>query len=222
VVNVPLRHRDRRTVLPARLYPDGESQLNAAVLQAMQVRQSGRPVLIGTGSVAASEALSRRLTAAGVPHTVLNARQDADEARVIAHAGERQQVTVATNMAGRGTDIALGAGVAALGGLHVICCQHSASRRIERQLVGRCARQGDPGSAQTLVALDGPLLARFVPRSIARRVSPCGFVSPRWLVRLLTRVPQVLEERRQRAQRRALLGQDMRAAQHFSFGRPFE
>ena len=222
IVKVPLRHRNRRTFLPTRLYADRESLWRAAVTEAARVRQGGRPVLIGTDSVAESEALSRRLTDARVPHTVLNARQDSEEAHVIARAGQEGQVTVATNMAGRGTDIALGQGVAALGGLHVISCQHSASRRIERQLIGRCARQGDPGSAQALLALDKPLIAPFVPLWFLRRVSARGTASPQWLVRLLVRAPQHVDELRQRAQRRELLKQDLRAAKNLSFGKPME
>ena len=222
IVKVPLRHGERRTVLPTRLYPDRESQWQAVVAQAMEMKGRGRPVLIGTDSVADSEALARRFTEAGVPHAVLNARQDFVEAQVIAQAGQAGQITIATNMAGRGTDIALGAKVSALGGLHVICCQHSASRRIERQLVGRCARLGDPGSAGTLLALDKPLIAPFAPLWLRRRVSAQGTASPRWLVRMLVRVPQHLEERRQRAQRRDLLKQDARAAINMSFGKPIE
>jgi preprotein translocase subunit SecA len=222
IVKVPLRHGDRRTVLPTRLYPDRESQWQAVVAQAMEMKGRGRPVLIGTDSVAESEALARRFTDAGVSHAVLNARQDFIEAQVIARAGQAGQITIATNMAGRGTDIALGRDVVAAGGLHVICCQHSASRRIERQLLGRCARLGDPGSARTLLALDKPLIAPFAPQWLRRRLSARGTASPRWLVRLLVRAPQHLEEIRQRAQRRNLLAQDVRAAKNVSFGTPME
>jgi preprotein translocase subunit SecA len=125
-------------------------------------------------------------------------------------------------MAGRGTDIALGEGVAALGGLHVISCQHNASRRIDRQLLGRCARRGDPGSAQTLLALDKPLIARLVPAWLARRAAKDGFGAPQWLVRLVVTVPQRAEERRQRRQRRELMRQELRAQRRLSFGRPLE
>jgi preprotein translocase subunit SecA len=156
-----------------------------------------------------------------VSHAVLNARQDCDEAQIVGRAGEPGCITVATNMAGRGTDIALGAGVAQAGGLHVICCQHNASRRIDRQLLGRCARRGDAGSARTLLALDKPLIAPFAPRWL-RRVSQGGLERPQWLVRLVARAPQRLEERRQRAQRRELLRQDVRAADELTFARPME
>ena len=113
---------------------------------------------IGSRSVEASEHLSAALQAAGIAHRVLNARQDAQEADVVAQAGQPGVVTVATNMAGRGTDIHLGAGVADRGGLHVILTDFHDSPRIDRQLFGRCARQGDPGSAVAIVAIDDVLV----------------------------------------------------------------
>jgi preprotein translocase subunit SecA len=222
VSRVPLYRPDCRKVLPTRIYIERESMWQAVVTEALRVSRSGRPVLIGTDSVAESEALSQRLSAAGIEHAVLNARHDADEARVVAEAGERGRITVATNMAGRGTDIALAPGVAELGGLHVISCQHNASRRIDRQLLGRCARRGDPGSAQTLLALDKPLIARHTPAWLAARVREEGLERPQWLTRLIVRVPQLLEERRQRGERRALLQHDLRAVQQSSFASPTE
>ena len=113
-----------------------------------------RPVLIGTRSVGASEDISAILTAHGITHTLLNARQDNQEADIIAGAGAAGRVTVATNMAGRGTDIRLGPGVSARGGLHVILTEFHDSRRVDRQLFGRCARQGDRGSCGAIVSLE--------------------------------------------------------------------
>jgi preprotein translocase subunit SecA len=121
----------------------------------------GRPVLVGTASVAESERLSALATNAGIPHRVLNARQDAEEASIIARAGERGAVTISTNMAGRGTDIVLGEGVADLGGLHVIGTNRHESRRIDHQLRGRAGRQGDPGSSQFFISLQDDLLVRY-------------------------------------------------------------
>jgi len=115
-------------------------------------------VLIGTRTLAASEQLSERLRDAGLEHRLLNARQDESEADIIAGAGERGRITIATNMAGRGTDIHLGEDVASLGGLHVILTEHHDARRIDRQLIGRCARQGDQGSWVTLLSLEDGLL----------------------------------------------------------------
>jgi preprotein translocase subunit SecA len=222
VVRVPLGRPSRRTILPARLYASRDAQWNAVIDAARQHYRTGRPVLIGTDTVEASEALSQRLAQAGLPHAVLNARQDFEEARIVAQAGRRGQITVATNMAGRGTDIALEDGVAGLGGLHVICCQHGTGRRIDRQLIGRCARHGDPGSAQSLLTVDKVPFARLVKRWLAHASGETGLARPRWLVRLLVLLPQVVEEMRQRAQRRTLLEHDMRAAKAASFGRPLE
>jgi preprotein translocase subunit SecA len=222
VVGIPLNRTDRRKLMPTRLYPDRIAQWRAVVEQVVKITATGRPVLIGTDSVAESEQLSRRLADAALPHAVLNARQDTEEARIIAQAGELGRITVATNMAGRGTDIRLGEGVAERGGLHVICCQHNASPRIDRQLIGRCARQGDSGSSQSLLALDKPLIARLVPRWIIRRLHRNGFEYPQWLVRSIVRLPQWLEERRQRAQRRELLRHDARVEQRLSFGKSME
>jgi preprotein translocase subunit SecA len=129
----------------------------------------GRPVLIGTRSIDKSEDLSRLLEAAGLRHTVLNARHIEKEAEIVARAGQLGEITVSTNMAGRGTDIKLGPGVEELGGLHVICTELHDSARIDRQLVGRCGRQGDPGTWQLYVACDDEILiAGFGPKRAAR------------------------------------------------------
>jgi preprotein translocase subunit SecA len=221
VVKVPLHRPDGRTVLPTRIYAERESLWEAVIAEAVDVSLRGQPVLVGTDSVVESEALSERFTRAGISHAVLNARQDAEEAHVIAEAGQAGRITVATNMAGRGTDIALGAGVADAGGLHVISCQHNASRRIDRQLLGRCARRGDPGSARTLLSADKPLIKRYVPRVLSRFL-PAVFDRPQWFVRAFATLPQRLEERRQRAQRTALLRHDLRATESSSFARPLE
>ncbi len=210
VTHVPLRKPCRRNVLPTTLYPDRERQFAAVVARTRAAVERGQPVLIGTDSVVESEMLSACLTQAGIAHEVLNARQDAREAQIIARAGDAGAVTVATNMAGRGTDIPLGPGVAERGGLHLICCQHNAARRIDRQLLGRCARQGDPGTAETLLALDRPRIGRFVPAWLRRAIGPEGVTRPPWLVTLAMRLPQRLEEQAQRGQRWALLEHDRR------------
>ena len=132
----------------------------AVAAQVAQWHGEGRPVLIGTRSIEASERLSRVLAAHGLAHRVLNARQDAHEAELVAAAGQAGAITVATNMAGRGTDIELGAGVARRGGLGVVLTEYHESPRIDRQLFGRCARQGDPGSCVAIVALDDALFAQ--------------------------------------------------------------
>lgn len=136
----------------------------------------GRPVLIGTRSVKASEEISAILAQRGIEHALLNAKQDESEADIISLAGHQARVTVATNMAGRGTDIQLGPGVVEKGGLHVILTEYHESRRIDRQLFGRCARQGDPGSCEAIVSLEDDIFTvyaaaatRFVSRLIQRR-----------------------------------------------------
>ena len=222
VVRVPLHHPNRRRRLPTRFYPTRDAQWKAVLDRVRRVTATGRPVLVGTDSVIDSEELGRRLAEAGVDHAVLNARQDREEARIIATAGARGHVTVATNMAGRGTDIALASGVAQLGGLHVICCQYNASRRLDRQLTGRCARRGDPGSTEALLSLEHPSVAKYVPQWMRRRVPETGFERPQWLVRLLVNAPQWLEERRGRAQRQELMRRDAQTQRSLSFGRPIE
>ena len=125
------------------------------------VRAQGRPVLVGTSSVEESETLSRMLKIAGVPHNLLNAKHDAREAELVARAGGRGMITIATNMAGRGSDIKLGDGVNELGGLFVIASEHNYSRRIDRQLMGRCARQGDNGQTQFIVSLEDEIFRKY-------------------------------------------------------------
>lgn len=211
VVRVPLRQPDRRSVKPTRLFSDRDAMWAAVVSETAQLQKTGQPVLVGTDSVAESDALSDMLSAAGVTHRVLNARQDKAEADIVAKAGEVGSVTVATNMAGRGTDIPLGPGAAERGGLHVISCQHNTSRRIDRQLIGRCARQGDPGSAETFLYRDHALIRKSVPRWLTNLfASRAGRCRPQWLVETIRRLPQILEEGRQRAQRRAMLDQDIK------------
>ena len=137
--------------------------------------ESGRPILIGTESVEISEKLSRIFKQNKLEHTVLNAKHNAKEAEIIAHAGKRGAITIATNMAGRGTDIKLERGVAELGGLYVMGTTRHQSRRIDRQLRGRCARQGDPGSSKFYVSFEDSLLRLFAsPRltSILQRFRP--------------------------------------------------
>ena len=192
-VAIPTNRPCIRTYAPTRCCANQAEKWQRVAREAITVRAAGRPVLIGSRSVEASERLSAALTAAGVAHRILNARQDADEAQVVAQAGLPGMVTVATNMAGRGTDIHLGPGVAEKGGLHVILTEYHDSARIDRQLFGRCARQGDPGSAVAIVALDDGLLREQggVLHRTAQQTWPHG-PPPLWFERL-----------RRHAQRRA-------------------
>lgn len=188
-VVVPPRLPSLRRVLPMRLLADSSALWRAVAAEVAAVHAQGRPVLVGTDTVVQSEQLSAVLAAAGLPHAVLNARQDAAEEAVVAAAGQRGRITVATSMAGRGTDIALGEGVAALGGLHVVLCQHNASPRIDRQFTGRAARRGEPGSVRVMLALDFPLLTRWLPRAW-RVVAGAGRGLPGPLLRLTVWWPQ--------------------------------
>jgi preprotein translocase subunit SecA len=167
VATIPTHRPGRRRRLADRVYGGAERKWRAAVARIRELRDAGRPVLIGTRSVKASERLAAQLDEAGLPYRLLNARQDKDEAEIIAGAGEAGCVTVATNMAGRGTDIKLGPGVAEAGGLHVIATELNDSGRIDRQLFGRCARQGDPGSCEAILALDEDLVVSFLPAASA-------------------------------------------------------
>ncbi len=158
VVPVPTHRPPIRERLPDRIFGTEDDKFAAVVQEILEVHTVGRPILIGTRSIDKSEKLSALLTAADIPHQVLNARQIATEAKIVSEAGEQGRVTVSTNMAGRGTDIRLGEGVFELGGLHVICTELHDAARVDRQLVGRCGRQGDPGSYRQYLSLDDDIL----------------------------------------------------------------
>jgi preprotein translocase subunit SecA len=157
VVTIPTNRRSLRVRPPDRCYPGEAAKWQAVAEQAKALSGRGIPVLVGTRSLEASERLSAVLTQHGLAHRVLNARQDAGEADVVAQAGMAGAISVATNMAGRGTDIRLGPGVADSGGLHVILTEFHDSPRVDRQLIGRCARQGDPGCAIVITSLEDAL-----------------------------------------------------------------
>jgi preprotein translocase subunit SecA len=161
VVRIDPHKPMRRQGLRSRLLRSEDEKWSLIVARINKLHDSGQPVLIGTRSVAASEHLGKLLDDAGITNRVLNARQDADEADIIIAAGQKGQVTVATNMAGRGTDIKLGEGVLKLGGLHVIATERHEAGRIDRQLFGRCGRQGDPGSYQAITSLEDELVTRY-------------------------------------------------------------
>jgi preprotein translocase subunit SecA len=158
VVAVPPNRPVVRERLPTRVFGGKQRKWEAIVTEAAELAAQGRPVLIGTRSIDKSQELSCLLAAANIEHQVLNARQVDREAEIVARAGERGKVTVSTNMAGRGTDIQLGNGVAELGGLHVVLTELHEAARIDRQLTGRCGRQGDPGSFRQYLALDDEIL----------------------------------------------------------------
>ena len=219
LARVPLARPGRRRWLGETLCLDAPAKWAAVLATVRAMHGSGRPVLVGTDSVADSAHLSRLLHAAAIEHQVLNALQDANEAACIARAGRHGAVTVATNMAGRGTDIQLDPSAAAAGGLHVIACMRNRARRIDRQLIGRCARHGDPGSAQAFVALDDALLLRTWPAWLRRAAAVCarnGRV-PAWLATPLLSLAQRSTERHDAGHRRQLRRAERQLAELYGF-----
>jgi preprotein translocase subunit SecA len=211
VVSIPTHRPPRRTALADAMYLTAEAKWAKVVQGVRQLHEQGRPVLVGTRSVQASERLSRELDGAGLPHRVLNARQDQHEAEIISQAGQPGRITVATNMAGRGTDIRLAPGIAELGGLHVLATERHEARRIDRQLFGRGGRQGDPGSFQVVLALDdelfGQLAGPWLTRWLGKFFEPGAAISP-WLAQALAAVAQRAAEREHGRLRRDLMKLD--------------
>jgi preprotein translocase subunit SecA len=224
VVTIPTNRPVRRRRVPDQVYVSADAKWGAIVEALRRLHAQGRPVLVGTRSVAASEHLSALLTTAGLSHQVLNARQDQEEAKVIANAGERGRITVATNMAGRGTDIRLGPGVAELGGLHVLATERHDARRIDRQLFGRGGRQGDAGSFQAIVSLEDEIVqgvfGRHAPH-LGGLIGRGGNPLLGGLGRLLLGFAQRSAEREHARTRRQLLRVDDHLSDLLAFtGRP--
>jgi preprotein translocase subunit SecA len=219
VVRVPTNRPLARRRHADRVYATVADKWRAIVQRIDTLHRAGRPVLVGTRSVGASEHLSRLLDEAGLSHRVLNARQDQEEAQIVAEAGQSGRITVATNMAGRGTDIVLGPGVAALGGLHVIATERHDAGRIDRQLFGRAGRQGDAGSHEALLSLQDDLVTMFAGPSqrLARWLAGGrGVVAP-WLGRRVVRRAQRRAERLHARMRRDLLKLDEQLETRLAF-----
>ncbi len=170
VVPIPTNRPCQRSQLPDRVFRSTDEKLTAIAEEVTQLHATGRPVLIGTRSIDKSQQLSEKLTAAGISHQVLNANEIEAEAEIVAAAGAAGNVTVATNMAGRGTDIKLEDGVAELGGLQVICTELHDAARIDRQLIGRCGRQGDPGTFRQYLAIDDDIIETGFSKKRAGRI----------------------------------------------------
>jgi preprotein translocase subunit SecA len=220
VVAVPTNRPLIRTHRPDRTYRRSVQKWTAIVKRIRAVHQRGRPVLVGTGSVEDSEHLSRLLKKVKLKHQVLNAHQDEQEAEIVACAGEKGRITVATNMAGRGTDIKLGPGVKELGGLHVISSERHIARRIDRQLAGRSGRQGDPGSYEAILSLEDELVGLYFGDGVKNLLSAIGRKNrpvPRWVSSLLIALPQRLLERYHRRVRRELLKVDEQQGKMLAF-----
>lgn len=174
VVIIPTNKPCQRLDLNDKIYKTKREKYRAVIEEVKECHEKGQPILLGTVSVDVSEVLSRMLKRENIPHNVLNAKNHESEAEIVARAGQKGAVTVATNMAGRGTDIKLGEGVTDLGGLHVIGSARHDARRIDRQLRGRCARQGDPGSSSFYISLEDNLMRLFGSDRIASIMSKLG------------------------------------------------
>ena len=161
VMRVPTRKPVQRKIEPLQIFDTQAQKWEAVVASIRREHEKGRPVLVGTRSVQASETLAAMLAESGLDHRLLNARQDKEEADIVAQAGKPGWITVATNMAGRGTDIKLAPESLAAGGLHVIVTELSESGRVDRQLFGRCARQGDPGSCEIFASYEDDIITRY-------------------------------------------------------------
>jgi preprotein translocase subunit SecA len=220
VVRIPTNRPIQRRTLPEEIYATEEEKWRAIAASAKAHHARGQPVLLGTRSVAASEVASRALAEVGLQHSVLNAKQDKEEAEIVERAGEAGRVTVATNMAGRGTDVKLAKGVAEAGGMHVILSERHDSARIDRQLEGRCGRQGDPGTFVSILSLEdylptvhgGPLYRAFA--AWAKRARPAQ--RARFGAKAI-RIAQKLVEGVHSRERRALLKSDRQTVKMLSF-----
>ena len=174
VMTIPTNMPNIRQDADDSVYKTRREKFNAVVREIKELHTQGRPVLVGTVSVETSEMLSRMLKKEGLIHSVLNAKYHQQEAEIISRAGQRGGITIATNMAGRGTDIKLGEGVPGVGGLHVLGTERHESRRIDRQLRGRCSRQGDPGSSHFFISLEDDLMRLFGSDRIVKLMERMG------------------------------------------------
>ena len=220
VVVIPTNRPCQRIVEADRVYASEQLKWQAIVEEIDRVHKIGRPVLVGTRSVRASEYLSQLLTEKGLDHQVLNAVRHAEEAQVVAGAGQAGRITVATNMAGRGTDIKLGRGIAELGGLHVIASERHEAGRVDRQLFGRTARQGDPGSAVAIVSLTDELARRYVPtvgRAMEKRYAGATAEISTALTRKVFDVGQRRAEKMAFRQRKSVLHTDVWLDEYLGF-----
>lgn len=226
MVRVPARKRSLRTKMSSIIRPSDELRWQSVVLAVQSCYQRNQPVLVGTRSVKASEEISLALEGVMVPHVVLSAKHDANEAEVVAGAGQVGRVTIATNMAGRGTDIKLSSEAQELGGLHVILTDLHDSKRVDRQLVGRCARQGQPGSWQEILSMEGDVLLQS-PRLFTKFFTvylehrPSSLVA-QTLCRLYLGWAQKKMEQRHKKHRKQMLKADFALRQSLSFSGKME
>ena len=179
--------------------PTQRQEERASIVEEIaETNAAGRPILVGTTSIEKSELLSAMLRRRGVKHEVLNAKQHEREAEIITNAGQPGHVTISTNMAGRGTDIVLGSGVKEKGGLHVVGTERHEARRIDNQLRGRCARQGDPGSSRFFLCLEDALMRRFASDRVGEILKRLGMkegeeISHPWVTKSIARAQKKVE-----------------------------
>ena len=209
VVSIPTNKPVNRIDYNDQIYRTQREKFKAIIADVARRHEKGQPILLGTVTVDTSEILSRMLKMARIPHEVLNAKNHAREAEIVALAGQKGAVTIATNMAGRGTDIKLGEGVTELGGLHVIGSERHESRRIDRQLRGRCSRQGDPGSSQFFISLEDQLMRLFGSQRISGIMAKLGMkegdvMEHRWLNRSVETAQRRVEQQHFAVRKRTL------------------
>ncbi len=209
VVNIPTNKPVRRVDGNDQIYRTQREKFKAIIADVAKRHEKGQPVLLGTVTVDTSEILSRMLKLSHIPHEVLNAKNHAREAEIVSLAGRKGAVTIATNMAGRGTDIKLGEGVTELGGLHVIGSERHESRRIDRQLRGRCSRQGDPGSSQFFISLEDQLMRLFGSQKLSGVMQKLGLqegevMEHRWLNKSVETAQRRVEQQHFAVRKRTL------------------
>ncbi len=219
-ISIPVNVPSRREVSPLAVFESEAAKWQAILTEIKAVHKAGRPILIGTRSVQASEKMAAMLLNHGYRFRLLNATQIENEAEVISEAGQAGVITIATNMAGRGTDIVLGDGVNKRGGLHVIGTESHESARVDRQLVGRCARQGDRGSASFYASIDDELIAKNVPRLVVRLVryfSKSEKNREIYFGRVLVKIAQSTAQKRAYRRRKSVIKTDTWVRDSLSF-----
>lgn len=220
IKSIPVHKPCLREVLPPQVCVSKEQKWKYLIQRIKRLYQLQSPLLIGVASVKESEILHEILLAENIEHRVINAREAEFEAEIIAQAGQIGQVTIATNMAGRGTDIKLAKNAKAAGGLHVILTEHHESKRIDRQLIGRCARQGDPGSYEFILSLEDDILRQFIPANLLQLFKRIAKLNPYFLsgfgVKLL-RISQRRAEKQHAVMRRQLFESDKRQDEMMRF-----
>ena len=216
---IPTNRPIQRKELPVIVAKDQDEKWNRIVENVKEVHASGRPILIGTRSIGFSEGISRVLTQSGIEHSVLNARQIEHEADIVSQAGQKGRVTVATNMAGRGTDIKIDDEIRELGGLHVIGTELHESARIDNQLFGRCGRQGDPGTVQQYISWTDQLLETAYGMELANKYRKSGRSrSRRWWINLFYKAQNKVEVRHYRSRKVLMFNERMLAKSQREMG----